>query len=340
VTHIQRSWATGTRSRVLTEMDACRAALEDRRLTSDPHLAGLAPRPSRNLLHMEGARHTAIRRPVLQRLSRRAVDGMDARLGVMCEALATACRRRLRTDLVTDLIEPVVRAAVFDAFEIPVDARAGLSELLRGMAGILEPSPTAGDGARDADAAMVRAAAVFHRQAVRGSAVGLHAELLGLVESGAVRQEDVQFAMPVVLHGGYENPYNLLGLLAVRLSTDPSRFRRVTGQARADLIDREIVQANAVRGVVRWASVDLPERDVERGDALWLSLEDANRTAVSGRGLAFGWGRHACPGMELSRRLARHVVEAVLRWPDDVLAEAGTHEHAGVVSRGVTAFEL
>jgi cytochrome P450 len=172
--------------------------------------------------------------------------------------------------------------------------------------------------------------------------VGLHADLLEACAAGSITQPQAAFTVPVVLHGGYENPLNLLGLLVLQASEDIERFRRHAASDRVHLIEETLRTAGAVHRVVRWWAEDVPERGARRGDAVWLNLARANHNLGNGKGkhLASGWGHHRCPGVHLAHFLSELVIDVLLALPRTAVADAVVTTRHGLATRAVTRIEL
>lgn len=321
----------GTNTARVSHLDDCRAALLHPGLTSDPHLAGVTAAPSRNLLVMAGRPHATLRRIIAPYLGAQAVEAMVPRLRAERDRLIARVLVSRSADLVTALIEPLVLTAIFEALSVHTEDRPVLAPLVRSTAGLFESRPASGRWQGPA-AAVLRMALVFDRRRRHGPLVGLHRELQRAVDRGAVTGDQALFTVPVVLHGGFENPVNLLGLLACEGSVDAARSRAGRGSDVEARLDDEIARVAAVRRLVRWAREPVRRFGVTRGDALWVDIEAAR--------LPFGWGQHRCPGVLLTKVLGQLVLEGLGRLPADVLSRATAVQTLGDVSRGVSVLTV
>src|ERR1700730_3757631 len=88
-------------------------------LVSDPHLVGLEPNPTNNLLMMEGDLHTQVRRLVAPYFAPARISELRGQLEELAAELVRSVRARTDADLVADLAEPIVLDAIFSSMEVP-----------------------------------------------------------------------------------------------------------------------------------------------------------------------------------------------------------------------------
>jgi cytochrome P450 len=328
---------------------ACTEALSDLRITSDPHAAGVVQQPSSNLLQMDGEPHAILRQLLSPHLSSAAAG----RLAPGLRALAASCvqeivRAKDERDLMRDLVEPIVLHCAFEIAGIPPDARATFAQHLRAMRGILEPD-LAGAARQSASIGSLELLRAFDQHVQRNrNPVGLLRDAVDAVADKSIPEEQVLNTLVVLLHGGYENPINFLGSVLVY------GLKQVAdGGARPDATSPAVIEellrwSSPVRGVARWASapVEIDTWRLERGDSVWIDLEAANHDPANhktpdeptftdpGPHLAFGYGRHRCPGSAIARLQAAVVLDVM----DELAAYSPTlgevDWRVGIVGRG------
>lgn len=329
----------------------CRQALDDPRLTSDPYTADVTDQPSHNLLMMSGHPHRALRGLLNPFLSSVVISRLSPGLAAVRDHHLRELLAADAGDLIADFVEPLVCHAALESIGVLQQARPAVAPLLRSMLGMLEPDNDHG-GSHEAIPAGVGIAAVMRRHGRDGRAAGLYRELLEAHRRGAIAKEDVHFALPVVLHGGYENPLNYLGSLVALAVHDPARFRAAVRAWPGRVIEETLRLSPPARGVARWATAEYPTIGALAGDPVWIDLESANRDPEqfgsmaepdyehASRHLAFGHGAHRCPGAHLARLLARLVIDGLLELPDAALSGAVIERRVGVVGNGVAAAEV
>lgn len=333
---------------LLTGWETCLWALSHPKLVSDPHLIGAEPRPTNNLLMMEGAPHRRLRRLVAPYFAPQRVEPLAPRLEERSRAFVRDVRARRGADLVADLAEPLVLEAIFTAMEVPARHRAKLGPLARDMLGWLEPDLSS-DERRRVNAAALRATALFTRDGLDGTATGLHGDLEAAAQDGTIPEKLARSTPVVALHGGYENPLNYLGCMIAWAVSDPERFAAMTQSAPGAVCEEILRVFSPVRRLWRWSSSDDVANDtvsVRAGRMVWIDLESAHHDRQrftsdevealqeQQRHLGFGYGRHGCPGSALARLEARVLLKALLTVPVAELAEFSVEWRKGVVAQG------
>lgn len=325
----------------------CRHALAGGELASDPHLAGLEPSQPNNLLFMDGEPHRRLRGLVMPYFTSHRLEGLGEQVETTCREALGEALSGARTDLVADVVEPLVLDAIFSAMAVPPGNRARLGALSREMLGLLEPDLPPAARRRTANAAM-RATMLFERDRLRGEASGLHSSLEAAAEAGAIPSKLARSTPVVVLHGGYENPLNQLGCLTAWAVANPERFKEASASAPALLFEEVLRVFSPVRVVARWTATNDDRKKPHRkgGDLVWVSLESANRDShrftdpdeieLSKRQqhIGFGHGAHACLGTALARLEGQALIGALSAVPDAVMREFSTEWRDGVVARG------
>lgn len=335
---IQELWYGGRPTHVITGFEECRRALSDTRLTSDPHLVGITDTPSHNMLLMDGQRHQVLRRLVGRALNAQAVSRIAPLLRGERDRRMSKIVAAGRGDLIADLVEPLVARAALASVVPARSVQDRVRPLLPATLAVLEP--TVGTQAGHGTAALLRIAAALHRSARHDVPAGLFADLVNAEWRGLLGAGEKALTVPVVLHGGYENPLNALSLLVAYAALRPGEFRATARRTPAHMLDAVLCERAPVRRVARWAVVPIPVIGCDAGDAVWIELQTATRqandtdtvdTARAAAGhLGFGHGTHQCPGSHLARLLAGVVTEALLDLPPEAL------EHADVRIRTTT----
>lgn len=286
---------------------------------------------------MAGRAHAELRRIITPFFAPSAVDALVPFLRAEGDRLLDQIVDAPGADLVAGFIEPLVLRAVFDTVGVHAGDRTALTPLVRATMGLLEHTPIAPSAMPSAT--MLRISLVFDRRRRQGPLVGLHRALWHAVEAGTITKEHATFALSVVLHGGYENPMNLLGLVA---------DRAVAGTREAMATETDLSALGAVRGLVRWARADTPRFGVQAGQAVWLDLDSADPTTGPPRSrgrpprsqLGFGWGAHRCPGIHLATALSQIVIDGLARVTPETLRGAVASPRTGQVTRGVDSLLL
>jgi cytochrome P450 len=326
----------------------CRDALLSTALVSDPRFTSDDSEPGNNFLFMDGEIHQRLRRLVTHYFSSHCLNGLAEQLEESCRMFLHAALTRHETDLVADLAEPFVLEAILSAMEVPSVHRERLGMLARDMLGIFEAdlSPTA---RRRATNAAVRTTMLFERDRLAGQAVGLHGALETAAQEQAIPRKLAVSTPVVVLHGGFENPLNLLGCVIAWAVDNPEQFKQAAMTAPGLLLEEITRVFSPVRLVARWAveSGALKQHCVQRGELVWVDLESANHdidefggsahdldTSTRRQHLGFGYGFHACLGARLARLEGKILISALATVTHDVLREFTVAWREGVVTRG------
>lgn len=270
-------------------------ALRDRELSSNP---GGAAAETPNLLLMDGADHRRLRTVVKEVIA--LVEPLPADLLTDLRITVSPLKSRARFDLVSDFARPVaslVTTAVLGTVE-PLGEKllTNLSETAANL-DVWSGAPAG------ADTAALRVAMFFLKAtAVEGGGLALLREAH---EAGRITEDELMITPVMLAHAAYENSMNFLALAGLELLRRPDLLDDVRG-----LIHEIAPTRFAARRVI--APFSLSGKDFIAGDKLAIPLGPEAE-------LAFGLGRHACPGS----RVAVAEGEVALR----ALAEVLTADH-------------
>jgi cytochrome P450 len=280
--------------------------LRDTRLSSSPDGADAA-----NLLLMDGEAHRRLREVVKEVIA--VVEPLPPAICAEIESVVAALAGRDEFDLVADFGRPVaalVTAAVLGAG--PLDSRL-LTALTDTAANLDVWSGAAPPGA---DLAALRVAMFFLKaSAAEGGGLAL---LRAAREAGRITEDELLLTPVMLAHAAYENSMNFLAAAGLSLVEQPgsaglpdaAEVRRLVQQiAPTRFAARRVTEQVAVAGATFIA-----------GDKLAVPLGD---------GLAFGLGRHACPGSRVAvaeGEVALRVLASLLT-PDHVAIDVGYKTH-------------
>lgn len=270
-------------------------ALRDRELSSNP---GGAAAETPNLLLMDGDGHRRLRTVVKEVIA--LVEPLPTAVLTGIRSTVRPLKSLGRFDLVSDFARPVasrVTAAVLGTVE-PLSEKllTNLSETAANL-DVWSGAPAG------ADTAALRVAMFFLKAtAVEGGGLALLREAH---EAGRITEDELMITPVMLAHAAYENSMNFLALAGLELLRRPDLLDDVRG-----LIHEIAPTRFAARRVI--SPFSLSGKDFTVGDKLAIPLGPEAE-------LAFGLGRHTCPGS----RVAVAEGEVALR----ALAEVLTPDH-------------
>jgi cytochrome P450 len=336
---------------VLTGFADCRAALAGPGFTSDPRSGGLTDKRPENLLLMSGQRHRLLRGLITPFFNQSAIARLTPRLQAVRDQHLHRLLQAGEGDLIRDFAEPLAATGIVEAVGIPENLQPRILSAVRGMTGLLEPDMDVSDQRRTMMAS-VRISQLLRREAQNGRAHGLYKHLIEARARGEITSAAVDVTLPVVLHGGYENPLNFLGALIANAAGNAEEFCAAARSSPEGAIEETLRLSPAARGVLRWKVGDRRSDPASRAEAVWIDLEAANRDAAFFESplrpnyaspqehLAFGFGSHHCPGTHLARLLGQLVLDGLLRIPDRALERAVVAQHVRTVARETTSAQI
>lgn len=306
----------------------CLRALGDPSLVSDPSLADESLAASSNLLTMDGRAHIDRRRLVDRYLATR--DRAQLRAAIAARSVAYVPATRGAHDIVRDLARPLTADFLAIVFGYGAGERAAIDPHLAGLEGILEGRDRSSAVLR-ADGSVVRVWSALRRCIRDPSTDSVFAYLAAAMRTSDLSQRDAIETSLVLLHGAYENPLNHLGCMAAAAASDPARFRRLASQEGPRQLASSLAAECSPVALLRRYDVSAGGRET------WVDIEDANRSVPpEDRHLAFGHGRHRCPGQGLAYDLAAEFVGLLLSISDDRWASAVVNWRESAVVNGPT----
>jgi cytochrome P450 len=310
---------------------ACRAALVDERLVSDPSLVGLGSRPPANMLFMDGPVHLELRHAVVSALAPAKVADVIERMRPSIRLRSDVVERSQVIDLVPELLTPLVAEFALRLAGVPDASIASLSAQTIPARGLLDTM--VGPDARVASMTILHLATAMSRAyAAAGTASSLGDRISHL------SQAQQRMAPAVFVHGGFENPLNHLGLRLAALAAH-------RGEAGASAPDESFLEsvsrAGPVRKVLRWSVEPVASLGIGRGAAVWIELEDdrPDDLGVPSNLLGFGHGAHRCPGQAAARQLSDALLP-VLAGPVGRSSTVRVEQHDGWLAKEVRSVVL
>ncbi|RSM50223.1 cytochrome P450 [Amycolatopsis balhimycina DSM 5908] len=280
------------------------AVLRDPRLSSSPDTSVPA-----NLLFMDGEEHRRLREVVKEVIA--LTEPLPAEVGAGIEEIVSGLADRAEFDLVADFGLPVaalVAAAVLGAG--PFDDRflAALSETTANL------NVWSGEASPAGDVAALRVAMFFLKApAAEGGGLAL---LRRACAEGRISEDELMVTPVMLAHAAYENSMNFLAVAGLGMVTTPGRC---PGAAEVRGLVQEIAPT---RYAARRATGEcvIAGRPLEPGAKVAIPLGD---------GLAFGLGRHACPGSRVAVAEGEIALRALARvlTPDHTVTEVAWKAH-------------
>ncbi|WP_329792513.1 cytochrome P450 [Lentzea sp. DG1S-22] len=334
---------------LVTRRAEAEAALRDPRLAKDPmrvarHGQAVGRRrvpedftavSGRQLMNLDGADHARIRRVITRYLVDSAVARKQTVLTETVRHHVDALAAKETADLVADFAVPLVN----DVIGRVIGVRPELNEIIMtGGALLFGPDDPTTPAMIDAYRQVTGAAA---RAVAEGSAVAGADDLLGglanAVRDGLVSRREAASNLAMVMIAATGGPVKMLAHSVVALHDDPlMREAMLSGDPMAVVEDLLYQQPPIPFTSWRFATetMEIAGQQVRAGDAVMVLIATANSELVAParsstapaapgerapaerrpeRNLAFGDGRHRCPGQSLARRLAATALPALFR---------------------------
>jgi cytochrome P450 len=335
----------GARVWVISRYDDVRRLLADPRLALDKRMSRggyrgfeLPPALEANLLNMDGADHTRIRKLVVSAFTARRVDSLGAAIEASCDALIDAFPGDGSADLLDVYAAPLPVVVISDLLGVPGSDGAALRECTQVL---LKPEKS-----RPADAAAavgrgirLLAGVIAAKRAEPGDDV-LSTMIAARDGADRLSEDELLSLAFLVLFAGYENSVNLITAATARLLAEPEQAARVRAQGsphtpQMQQLTEEFLRHDepATNAIRRFPTEDVKVGGtvIPAGDLVYLSISAANRDAEAaargaGNGTAeahvsFGHGPHYCLGAPLARLETRIALWNLFRrLPDLALA--------------------
>ena len=324
-------------------------------------LQGVRDEGELTLQEMDGSRHSDMRRIVLTALPRDLIARTEPYLAEVCRELVNQLVQGDQADLVSELIEPAAKAVVAELLGVP---RAERERVYR-WAGDLKAHDAVSPPARGGRASpeppsrqefdrWIRAEA-HRRRASSRPPDDVFTRLLNARKANGVPLSDVEFATQIrfLSRAGIGSIVRLTGNLLYELIRVPERYSRVRSDrgllpasideslrhdAPGDFVGRTCIRETELAGtrVRRGEQVIVSITSAHRDESHFPNGEnfDLDRGRVP-KHLAFGRGRHRCPGAAFARMVTSHVVSALMDQVAQVrLAPGFRYETIGFSARG------
>jgi cytochrome P450 len=296
-----------------------------------------------NIVGAEGDLHASLRAVVDQPLSPRAFrDQLESHVRPVARAALEPLRDRRGAELMADYFEPVSVRCVADVFGFDVIPTAQLRSWFHALAVASAnttdetgqfPDPHAFDTADGVRAEVRRYLESFAEQERANPDNGHFSRLFraGLPAGRMRSPEELLPSFLIVFLGGLQEPGHACGATFLALATHPETRQQVLDDLR--LLPRAIAEAlrwmsPLYGGAIRIAARDLTYagQELRQGEAIWLAYGSANHdegvfeaggqyslTRTHHPNLAFGTGRHRCPGSAFAPQVARIALEELYR---------------------------
>jgi cytochrome P450 len=337
---------------LVTGHGAVREILDDERFVSDVSLAApqlrRSPRRSfiedairKQIVFTDGPKQARVQRAVLVELSRRSGE-LAAQLEPAALALAERARERGELDLVRDFAMPFSMEAISRVLGLPPMGPDEVARLERWSSTFADVT----SGFLRAEIDEIGRLGEYFRSQVAARGGTPSDDLIGALmrDGGLDGEEEVVIQCMMAFGAGRITTQKLLASGIPLLIPEWSVWRE---QARANpalvrrLTDELLRMVTPTRSVVRYAAADVHLAGgftggaaIRRGDKLVFFLEAANRDPQAfpcphalqadrqpNPHVAFGFGRHRCPGASVARLEIQVALQALL----DTLAELRRH---------------
>ncbi len=289
------------------------------------------------LLGMDPPRHRAMRKPLTQSFTRRAIDGLDARIRVITNEILTAVPDG-EVDFVADVADHLPARIIGELLGLPREDWERLHKL----------AALAGRGEEDGDS-QIRAVSdlgvyAFELATARRAEEDPPADLTTLIleaDFGGGRISELDFAMLFVqiFTAANDTTVGMLagGLLALLENPDEFAAVRADRSLVPSTVEEILRYANPLHYFRRTAThdIELRGKQIRAGDKVVMYYTSANRDEEvftdpqrfdirrsPNKHIAFGIGEHYCLGVHLARLEGQIFFQSLLeQFP--VIGQAG-----------------
>jgi cytochrome P450 len=336
-------------------------------LTDAEHFSGATPRTLQGLKseeeltlqELEGPRHQKIRRIWLAALRRDAIAAAEPSLRALSRELVVRLGPAGRAELVTELAQPAAKDGFAHLIGIPAADREPVHrwilDIRQGEAGA--PAALKAQAAAPSRAALDRwiRGEVRRRRALPYPPDDILTRLMQPTGEDGVDLTEAELAAQLrfLCRAGTGSTVRLIANVLYELVRVPERYAQVHADRAlvAVAIDESLRHdpPGAFTARTCLKQTQLGGVRIEPGAEVVLSIASANRDEAMFRGahqfglrrgrvpdqLAFGRGRHRCPGAHVARMIAASVVEALLdEIPEIRLAPGFAYESDDFSARG------
>jgi cytochrome P450 len=314
-----------------------------------------------NLLEMEGADHSRIRKLVSEALNPRRIRTLRARVREVVDERLAGAARAGTFDFVSEVAEPVPVHMIAELLGWPASERHRLRPWSAAIVRLYEKDHTADDEAR-AEAAATEFAAMLNELADARRADPRDDLISGLVtvevEGHRLSRDELIATCMLLLNAGHEATVNAAGNGLLALLRHPAQLERLRRAPTllATAIEEMIRYDAPLQLFHRYVLEDLEYKDVafRRGEKVGLLYGSANRdprvfdradefdiARTPNRHFGFGTGVHFCLGAPLARLELEVIFSALREQFAGVRLEGEPPPHrAGLVFRGLPALPV
>lgn len=323
--------------------------------------------PARSFLYVDPPAHTGLRARVSRPFTARRLAAQEQHIRLEAGRLAGLFQGG-EGDLVDDYAAPLAMAVIGDLLGVPPQERARFredaSDVVRGLDDVILQGPAPG-----VSAARLRFIRYFRELLGHRREMPQDDLVSDLVHGGQGRPaadvKEILSSCGLLLSAGYETSAGLITHAALELARCPGGWDLLRDGPMADAVVEEVLRLHpSVQYTWRaaLADADVAGLEVPAGTVVLIALTTANRDPavfdaphrfrparfladVSGGGcreplrhLAFGVGRHFCPGAPLARLEARVALEVLAGCGLRVTGPVRYHPTVGV--RGVCSLPV
>jgi len=295
--------------------------------------------------------HTRVRRSILGALSQRHIAAMEPGLIALVDHLLEQLAERGTADLIDDFAAAIPVEVIGNLLRVPHAERGPLRAWSLAILGALEPVLTP-ERAAAGNAAVLEMLAylktlVDARRAHPGdAATDVLTRLIEGDDTGErLTETELLHQCIFLLNAGHETTTNLIGNALFALTEWPGERAALVARTGDDAYVRSAVEeflrfesSNQLGNRITTRAVDVGGQVLPPDTRITLCIGAANRDPAQfpdpdrldlarepNRHLAFGFGIHACAGMNLARLEGRVALSRFLaRFPDYALAAAPT----------------
>jgi cytochrome P450 len=324
-------------------------------------LEGVRDEGELTLQEMDGPRHDDMRRIVLTAIPRDLIARVEPYLASVCRELVDKLACGGRAELVSELIEPAAKAVVAELLGVPEAERERVYRWAADIKAHDASSPPARGGRTPPAPASKKDFDRWIREEARRRLESsrppddVFTRLLNAKNARGEPLSETEFATQIrfLSRAGIGSIVRLTGNLLYELIRVPERYRRVRADRGllpvaideslrhdppGDFVGRTCLRETMVAGtrIRPGEQVILSITSAHRDESQFPNGEnfDLDRGRIPDH-LAFGRGRHRCPGAAFARMVTSHVVSALMDQVAEIrLAPGFRYEAVSFSARG------